>query len=230
MTIAAVVIALTVRQGVVADDAAREGARQARAGLASKSAAREGARQARADALCTNLGRTGERLFALCRKHARGDHGTFHVRENGSWRYVRADIRRRGSPLIGHWVAAMPSPDGRTLLAQWSAECEAQVAFFVPVDGGAPRAVSGHRDWADSPSSAGFGWTPSGEARIAFHRGGGCGSAIRRPGVYLARPGERVRFVRPFAKRDLQALSRLSVASQRRDSLLPRSNGPAPFR
>ena len=38
---------------------------------------------------------------------------------------------RRG---LGSWYSALPSPDGGTLLAQWTGECEIPFAYFVPLD------------------------------------------------------------------------------------------------
>ncbi|HET9675301.1 MAG TPA: hypothetical protein VFP31_10885 [Gaiellaceae bacterium] len=43
---------------------------------------------------------------------------------------------------LGRWHNAMLSPDGETLLAQWTAECEIPVAFFVPVEMRKPRPVA----------------------------------------------------------------------------------------
>ena len=48
-----------------------------------------------------------------------------------------------GTGPIGHWESAQLSPDGRTVLAQWSAECEIPIAFLIPVAGGKPRPVAG---------------------------------------------------------------------------------------
>jgi hypothetical protein len=53
---------------------------------------------------------------------------------------------------VGHWADAWLSPDGSTLLAQWSAECEIPIAFFVDAEGGSMRPVTGEQRWAQAPS------------------------------------------------------------------------------
>jgi hypothetical protein len=88
---------------------------------------------------------------------------------------------------VGHWERLWLSPDGRTLLAQWIAECEVPIAFFIPAGGGKPRAVTGDRDWRNAPESVARGWTRDGRARVLLPRGA-CGGSFRIPGVYLIDP------------------------------------------
>ena len=83
---------------------------------------------------------------------------------------------------IGHWVSAQLSPDGRTVLAQWSAECEAPIAFLIPVAGGKPRPVAG--PLRQPPESVGLGWSSDGLA-VAFLPSGACGKGYEGPGIYL---------------------------------------------
>jgi hypothetical protein len=91
---------------------------------------------------------------------------------------------------VGHWAKGYLSPDGKTLLAQWSAECEIPTAFFVPVRGGVPLAVTGERKWADAPPSVADGWTEDGRAIVEIWRGD-CGLPSHR-GIYLiAQDGTR---------------------------------------
>jgi hypothetical protein len=106
---------------------------------------------------------------------------------------------RDGEPLaigkppgakVGHWAKAYLSPDGKTFLAQWSAECEVPFVFVVPVRGGTPRVVTGEAKWANAPQSIADGWTEDGRAIVEISRGD-CGSPARG-GIYLvARDGTR---------------------------------------
>jgi hypothetical protein len=118
----------------------------------------------------------------------------------GGHRFVR-----NGEPIsiddppgarIGHWAKAFLSPDGKTLLAQWSAECEVPLAFFVPVRGGVPTAVTGEDDWADAPTSVADGWTSDGRAIVELPEGP-CGNSANRAGVYLIRLDGRRKLVEP---------------------------------
>ena len=79
------------------------------------------------------------------------------------------------------------SPDGKTLLATWSTECENHYAFFIPAAGGKPRLVTGKLDWDSSPNSFGIGWAADGRARVGV--AGGCGGTDWTPGTYLIDPG-----------------------------------------
>jgi hypothetical protein len=80
---------------------------------------------------------------------------------------------------LGRWHNAMLSPDGKTLLAQWTAECEIPVAFFVPVDTRKPRPVAPTRY-----ETVAVGWDDDGRAGVFFN-GGACGGGPERPGLYL---------------------------------------------
>jgi hypothetical protein len=79
----------------------------------------------------------------------------------------------------GHWVTAYLSPDGKTLLAQWSGECETPSAYFVAAVGGTPRALADRGD-----ESLAHGWTGDGRAIVEFPKGV-CGGTAGPPGLYL---------------------------------------------
>lgn len=76
----------------------------------------------------------------------------------------------------------MPSPDKKTVLAQWLAECEIPVAYFVsratreaePVLAGASGLVE----------SVAVAWNDDGRAGV-FFAGGACATGDPRPGLYL---------------------------------------------
>jgi hypothetical protein len=85
---------------------------------------------------------------------------------------------------VGHWAKAYLSPDGKTFLAQWSAECEVPFAFFVPVAGGSPRFVTGGSDWMKAPPSIADGWTKDGRAIVEL-RPDACSGRTMRSGIYL---------------------------------------------
>jgi hypothetical protein len=115
---------------------------------------------------------------------------TFHYAICGN-RFVRDGeelaIGKPPGAKVGHWAKAFLSPDGKTFLAQWSAECEVPFAFLVPVRGGVPRVVTGEADWAKAPQSAADGWTEDGRAIVEIWRGD-CGLPSDR-GLYLVGPG-----------------------------------------
>ena len=138
---------------------------------------------------CRIVGHDGQGTILLCQKGDRGNHGTFVV-NGGSGRSVLS-ISSPGSTAtasdagrVGHWDWAALSPDDSILLAQWSAECEVPIAFFVPAKSGRPRVVSGEEDWATSPSSVALGWTTDGRAIILFPEADPCGG-VGSPGLYL---------------------------------------------
>ncbi|MEA3077270.1 MAG: hypothetical protein QOF60_2178 [Actinomycetota bacterium] len=94
-----------------------------------------------------------------------------------------------GRDVVGHWAAALPSPDGKWVLAQWSGECEVPVAFFVEPATGAPRTVTGEQgvNWTKASNSLAAGWTPEGKAVVALPNKPACGSGTGA-GVYLVKP------------------------------------------
>jgi hypothetical protein len=83
---------------------------------------------------------------------------------------------------VGHWAKAYLSPDGKTFLAEWSAECETPTSFFVPVRGGVPHVVTGESDWAKAHPSQADGWSQDGRAIVEIWRGD-CG--LSRRDIYL---------------------------------------------
>jgi hypothetical protein len=87
----------------------------------------------------------------------------------------------------GYWSSVELSPDRRSLLLQWSGECESQTAYLARADGGGLRAVG--------RESVALGWTRSGRAVLDLPRGA-CAGSGRRPGIYLLDPrARRVSFV-----------------------------------
>jgi transposase InsO family protein len=71
---------------------------------------------------------------------------------------------------VGFWVPnrVFRSPDGRTLLAQWSGACETQTAYLVSVATGKVRGVfvSDARGIFVTYESTTHGWTADGHARV----------------------------------------------------------------
>jgi hypothetical protein len=88
---------------------------------------------------------------------------------------------------VGHWEQAWLSPDGETLLAYWSAECEVPFAFFVDARTGQMRVVTGEKVWFEAPESVPLGWVADGRARVRLPKGA-CGTSAARPAVYLIDP------------------------------------------
>jgi hypothetical protein len=76
-------------------------------------------------------------------------------------------------------------------VAEWSAECEVPIGFFVRA-GKATRPVTGEVDWAKSPESTVLGWTTDGRAIVRIAKTS-CGFT-GKPGLYLISPaGVRTR-------------------------------------
>ena len=117
-------------------------------------------------------------LIVLCeRPAAQGYTTAFYVRRGE--RLSALHIGKPPGSKFGHWVTAFLSPDRKTLLAQWSAECEVPIAYFVPARGGVPRALTEEND-----ESLAHGWTSDGRAIVEFPHGP-CGGGASRPGLYL---------------------------------------------
>src|SRR5687767_464995 len=80
---------------------------------------------------------------------------------------TKTRVRLRPPFEHGGWRWGALSPDGRTILAEWSGACEIPLAFFAPARGGRPRSVNGPYTRADPPpNSQGLGWTKGGRAIV----------------------------------------------------------------
>jgi hypothetical protein len=89
----------------------------------------------------------------------------------------------REPPGIGHWVWAERSPSGDAILAQWSAECEAPIAY---------RIRNGVLTAYGSSESVALGWLPNGAALIHFPNGPCAGDSSALRGIYVVpRTGRR---------------------------------------
>jgi hypothetical protein len=142
---------------------------------------------------CTRVGAHDETTYYLCWKPTRDNHGRFLMRTGDEQRALAVELpgRPTATPLVGHWRNARLSPDGKTLLAQWSGECEGKIAYFVPAEGGKARPVTGRNEWSEA-----LGWTDDGLARVRLSNGA-CGTTMHKPGVFLIDPETRV--IRPAA-------------------------------
>jgi hypothetical protein len=86
----------------------------------------------------------------------------------------------------GKWVNASLSPDGSTILAQWSSECEVDEVFMAPVSGGKPIALDKVlRAEGHIVEAFAIGWTKDGRAIVAVPGGFGCSDILKGPGIYL---------------------------------------------
>jgi hypothetical protein len=96
----------------------------------------------------------------------------------------------------GHWLWAAASPDGKTILADWTGECEVPQTFMIDVAQGKPRPVTG-------PGSEAYGWTTDGRAIVGRRADPGCsdGSA---PGLYLVTSQGEATLVGKAVPRTLQ--------------------------
>jgi hypothetical protein len=105
------------------------------------------------------------------------------LRARPSTIYLRG--RKVLSRRDGYWRSVELSPDRKTLLLQWSGECESQTAYLARADGRGLRAVA-----TATAESVALGWTRSGRAVVDLPRGA-CAGAARRPGIYLVDPRSR---------------------------------------
>jgi hypothetical protein len=99
-------------------------------------------------------------------------------------RGVRGTRTLVGAPTrVGHWEWGEFSPDGRHVLAEWSAECEIPVAYDLDV--AKPRLTPlGARSVASAPEVVPLGWLGNRSPVVHVLRGG-CGGGARTPGVYV---------------------------------------------
>jgi hypothetical protein len=124
---------------------------------------------------CRPSGQFGDETLFLCWRP--GGYGRFL--------FVAGETKReldvKAPTKVGHWVWARLSPDGRTILAQWSAECEVPVAYLISAEGGRPReAVRAYASHA-------IRWTRAGRAVVEVVESA-CGTTAPRPGFYLVDP------------------------------------------
>ena len=95
------------------------------------------------------------------------------------------------SGWFGTYTGAALSLDGRTLLLQYSGQCETPNAFFEPVTGGRPQPVTGEASWRTAPESSAIGWAHDGTALVRV-LAPACGQG-GRPGIYAITPGGGMR-------------------------------------
>jgi hypothetical protein len=119
------------------------------------------------------------------------------VRITGPARIVKAGNPPRRLEYLGFWVPqrVFLSPDRRTVLGQWSGECEGQSTYLVAIGNGGPKSVF-------VSESRARGWTKDGRARVFLAEPGFGSERGYRPGLYLVEPKtmERV-LVRPVRSR-----------------------------
>ena len=178
---------------------------------------------------CNPAGRTTQGRLTLCTPRANTDSaGGFWVSRAGESR--RLAVRRPMWPgthdhLMGSWQWAAASPDGRTILAQWSAECEIPMAFLVAIAEGRPASVTGKYTRDDPPpSSTALGWSDDGRAIVFLPGEAGCGGT-NEAGVFLidlAGNKTRIAAASPDAPLDLhRSLRPRSLDAIKRDFAAP---------
>ena len=126
---------------------------------------------------CTHVSRG----FRACTTfyETNGEKTAIYRRSDGGWKTIVGGLPHRR----GWWRRVVTAPDRKTLLAQWSGECEAQSTYFVSSAGSRVRSIfRGH-------NSTIAGWTHPGLARVRLDE------AIWRkhtevygPGIYLVNP------------------------------------------
>jgi hypothetical protein len=110
----------------------------------------------------------------------RGERSWIQRREGARWKTVLDPPPVRS----GWWRRIMTSPDRRTVLAQWSGECEIQSTYVVSAETWKARPIF---RWS---SSTAVGWAADGRARVRLPAPVyGTDNRIRFwPGIYLVEP------------------------------------------
>lgn len=135
---------------------------------------------------CESASTAGAVRVALCEGDPQQPQRIERVSPTGD-RQVLAEAPD-GSSGIGHWQTAVPSPNGRWILATWSGECESLTAFLIPTAGDAPATtIDGRSGIEGATESTGIGWAPDGSAVVQLGTGL-CGAAAEEPGVHLIGP------------------------------------------
>jgi hypothetical protein len=148
----------------------------------------DGAR-VRIPAGCQAGARSGSRWYVLC---GGGKSPWVGVLRDGNVGVLAPPLGRgMRSGWFGSYTSARLSPDGRTLLLQYSGQCETPNAFFEPVTGGRPQPVTGEANWRIAPESSALGWTRAGAALVRLYAPA-CGQGIR-PGIYSISPAGGMR-------------------------------------
>jgi hypothetical protein len=117
-------------------------------------------------------------------------------------------------PGVGHWRWAAASPDGKTILAQWSAECEVPQAYLLDAEGGKPRPLA-----PDYAFSEAYGWTTDGRAIVFLPKLPACGTEFK-PGLYLISPDGRQRTRIVPARRGVEPLLKPSLRPRTVDDVI----------
>jgi hypothetical protein len=141
---------------------------------------------------CTPAGRVTGGELSLCVVHGKQTGTISGFLVDGEPR----PVARMSDP--GHWMWAAASPDGKTILAQWSGECEVPQAFLLDAGGWSPRAVA-----PNNAASRALGWTTDGRAIVSRPADAACGAG-GDPGLYLFTPGGDPTLIGKAVPRDLE--------------------------
>jgi hypothetical protein len=106
--------------------------------------------------------------YVVCGRPAPAQTSRVARREaGGRLRPVVGPAMRTAHGVVGRWIGVHPSPDGRTLLLQWSGECEIPVAYVAASSGSGLRPV----DRSATTTSVALGWTADGRALVSVAQG-----------------------------------------------------------
>jgi hypothetical protein len=126
---------------------------------------------------CTHVSRG----FRACTRffEQRDEQSAIYRRDGDQWTKVRGGLPGRH----GWWRRVIAPSDRRTLLGEWSGECESPSTYFVSAADGNVRPIfQGH-------NSTAAGWTHPGPARVRLSEEIWRGpTKLRDPGMYLVDP------------------------------------------
>jgi len=110
---------------------------------------------------------------------APGERSALYRKADSRWVVLRGRLPGR----VGWWRRVVAAPDRRTLLAQWSGECEVQSTYLVSVRDGRVRPLFRNH------ATTAVGWTREGVARVRLTDEMWEGTRLlRRTGLYLVDP------------------------------------------
>lgn len=102
-----------------------------------------------------------------------------------------------GGDAGGSWRKLAIAPDGKTLLGQWSGECEVQTPHLGYIwDKALPSVGQVLGSKAErGPDGEALGWTLQGDAVVFLPGGLACGSPYEKPGIYLISTDRRIKLL-----------------------------------
>lgn len=134
---------------------------------------------------CGEAAGAGGLRVAVCDDDAREGSHIVAVAPTGEATTLVAGVPDSDADVAWRW--AVPSDDGRWVLAESTGGCGVATTFLIAADGRQARPVGGGSEF-EVDDTEGIGWTPDGQAVV--HVGGaGCQDSTESTGIQLVDPG-----------------------------------------